>query len=63
MINRSAAAIAGYHAALDLAYIGIPAKGWRQAMALIGAIVMADTPERMMLSAPRPIPDKALPLP
>jgi hypothetical protein len=33
-------------------------------MALIGAIVMADTAwARMMLSAPRPMPDKALPLP
>jgi len=33
-------------------------------MALIGAIVVAATAwTRMMLSAPRPIPDKALPLP
>src|SRR5262245_5859847 len=37
------AAIAGYHATLGLAHIGIPAEGWRQAMALIGAIVMAAT--------------------
>jgi hypothetical protein len=57
------AAIAGYHAALGLAYIGIPAEGWRQATALIGAIVVAATAwARMMLSAPRPIADKALPL-
>ena len=48
------AAIAGYHAALGLAYIGIPAEGWRQATALIGAIVVAATAwMRMMLSAPR----------
>jgi hypothetical protein len=33
-------------------------------MALIGAIVMGDTAwARMMLSASRPMPDKALPLP
>src|SRR5215510_12850709 len=58
------AAIAGYYAALGLAHIGIPIEGWRQAMALIGAIVVAATAwTRMMLSAPRPMPDKALPLP
>ena len=58
------AVIAGYHAALGLAHIGIPAEGWRQAMALIGAIVVAATAwTRTMLSAPRPMPNKALPLP
>ncbi len=56
------AAVAGYHAALGLAHIGIPADGWRQAMAVMGAIVMAATAwARMVLSAPRPTPDKALP--
>jgi hypothetical protein len=34
------AATAGYHAALGVAHIGIPAEGWRQAMALLGAIVV-----------------------
>src|SRR5262249_11292763 len=58
------AAIAGYYAALGLVRIGIPTEGWRQAMALIGALVVAATAwMRMMLSAPRPMPDKALPLP
>jgi hypothetical protein len=58
------AAIAGYHAALGLAHIGIAAEGWGQVMALIGAIVVAATAwTRMMLSAPRPMPDYALPLP
>jgi hypothetical protein len=33
------AATAGYHA-LGVAHIGIPAEGWRQAMALLGAIVV-----------------------
>ena len=58
------AAIAGYYAALGVAHICIPAEGWSQAMALIGAIVVAATAwTRMMLSAPRPMPNKALPLP
>src|SRR5712691_11363345 len=37
------AAVAGYHAALGLAHIGIPAEGWRQAVAIVGAIVVATT--------------------
>jgi len=56
------AAVAGYHGALGLAHIGIPAESWKQAMAMAGAIVVAATAwARMMLSAPRPTPDKALP--
>jgi len=56
------AAVAGYYAALGLARIGIPAEGWRQAMAMTGAIVVAATAwARMMLSTPRSTPDKALP--
>jgi hypothetical protein len=56
------AAIAGYHAALGLAHIGIPADGWRQAVAVAGAIIVAATAwARMVLSAPRPTPDKVLP--
>ena len=56
------AAIAGYHAALGLAHIGISAEGWRQVMAVMGAIAVAATAwARMALAAPRPMPDKALP--
>ena len=56
------AAVAGYHGALGLAHIGIPAESWKQAIAMAGAIVVAATAwARMMLSAPRPTPDKALP--
>jgi len=56
------AAVAGYHAGLGFAHIGIPAESWKQAMAMAGAIVVAATAwARMMLSAPRPMPDKALP--
>ena len=54
------AAGAGYHAALGLAHIGISAEGWQQAMAVMGASVVAATAwARMALSAPRPTPDKA----
>ena len=56
------AAVAGYHAALGLAHNGIPADGWRETVAVAGAIIVAATAwERMVLSAPRPTPDKALP--
>jgi hypothetical protein len=47
------AAVAGYHAALGLAHIGVPAEGWQQATAVMGAIVVAATAcARMALSAP-----------
>jgi hypothetical protein len=56
------AAVAGYHAALGLAHIGVPAEDWRQAIAVAGAIIVAATAwARMALAAPRPTPDKALP--
>jgi len=46
------AAVAGYHAGLGLAHIGIPAESWKQAMAMAGAIVVAATAwARMALSA------------
>ena len=54
------AAIAGYHAALGLAHIGIPAEGWRQAIAVAGAIILAATAwARIALSAGS-MPDRAL---
>jgi len=47
------AAVAGYHATLGLAHIGIPAEGWRQAVAIVGAIVVATTAwARLGLFAP-----------
>jgi hypothetical protein len=47
------AAAAGYHAALGLAHIAIPADGWRDAVALIGAIIVAATAwVRMALFVP-----------
>ena len=34
------AAIAGYHATLGLAEIGVPSPGWREAFAVIGAMIV-----------------------
>jgi hypothetical protein len=34
------AAIAGYHATLGLAEIGVPSQGWRQAFSIISAIIV-----------------------
>ena len=47
------AAIAGYHAALGLARIAIPADGWRDAMAVVGAIIVSATAwARMAVTGP-----------
>jgi len=50
------AAIAGYHATLGLAHVGIPSDGWRAAFAVLGAILIGGTAwARMALFVP-PIP-------
>jgi hypothetical protein len=47
------AALAGYHAALGLAFIAIPAEGWRYPLAVVGAIIVAATAwARMTLCGP-----------
>ena len=47
------AAVAGYHATLGLARIGVPSEGWREAFATVGAIVVGGTAwARMTLFAP-----------
>ena len=47
------AAIAAYHATLGLAQIGVPAQGWQEAFALIGAIIVGGAAwTRMTPSAP-----------
>ena len=51
--TRQSCPDAGYHAALGLAQIGIPAEGWRQAIAVIGAIAVAAVAwARIVLIAP-----------
>ena len=37
------AAMAGYHAALGLAQLGVPAELWQRAFALIGAVAVGTT--------------------
>ena len=47
------AAAAGYHATLGLARIGVPEEAWREALALVGAIIVGGTAwARMTLSTP-----------
>jgi hypothetical protein len=49
------AAIAGYHATLGLAHIGVPSEGWREAFAVVGAILIGGTAwARMTLYVPPP---------
>jgi hypothetical protein len=47
------ATIAGYHATLGLAQIGVPSEGWREAFAIVGAILIGGTAfARMSLFVP-----------
>ena len=56
------AAVAGYHAAHGLAYLVAPIEGWRQTMAVAGAIMVATIAwARITLSAPND-PSRPLPL-
>jgi hypothetical protein len=61
LVFAAPAALAGYHAALGLAHLAIPTEGWRNAMAVAGAIIVAATAWiRMTLVAP-PHPGRGLP--
>jgi len=55
------AAIAGYHAALGLAHIAVPADGWRDAISVAGAIIVAATAWVRMAPSGPPNADGALP--
>jgi len=47
------ATIAGYHATLGLAHIGVPSEGWREAFAVVGAVLVGGTAwVRMTLFVP-----------
>lgn len=43
LLFATPAAIAGYHATLGLAQVGVPSAGWREAFAIIGAILVGGT--------------------
>ena len=49
------AGIAGYHASLGLAEIGVPSEGWGEAFAIVGAVLVGATAfARMALFVPSP---------
>jgi hypothetical protein len=49
-------AIAGYHATLGLTQIGVPSAGWREAFAIIGAILVGGTAWGRMTLLADPLP-------
>lgn len=51
------AAIAGYHATLALAYIGVPSASWREVFAIVGAIVVGGTAFVRLAARTTPLPD------
>jgi hypothetical protein len=55
------AAVAGYHAALSLAHIAIPAEGWQNALAVGGTIIVAATGWARVALCVRPVRNRALP--
>jgi hypothetical protein len=53
LLYAAPASIAGYHATLGLAHIAVPAGGWREAFAVMGAILIGGTAwARMSLFVP-----------
>ena len=43
LLFAAPAAVAGYHATLALARIGVPAEGWREVFAIAGTIAIGTT--------------------
>ena len=56
LLFAAPAAVAGYHATLGLAQIGVPSAGWREAFAIIGAILAAGTAWGRMTLLADPLP-------
>ena len=56
LLFAAPAAIAGYHATPGLAQIGVPAAGWREAFAIIGAILVGGTAWGRMALLADPLP-------
>jgi len=54
------AGIAGYHASLGLAEIGVPSEGWREAFAIVGAVLVGTTAFARMTLLARPNSDRVL---
>ena len=43
LLYAAPATIAGYHATLGLALVAVPSEGWREAFAVVGAILVGAT--------------------
>ena len=43
LLFAAPAAVAGYHATLGLAHIGVPSTGWQHAFAFVGAVIVGGT--------------------
>jgi hypothetical protein len=56
LLFAAPAAIAGYSATLGLAQIGVPSAGWREAFAVIGAILVGGTAWARMTLLADPLP-------
>jgi hypothetical protein len=56
LLFAAPAAIAGYHATLGLAQIGVPSAGWREVFAIIGAILVGGTTWGRMTLLADPLP-------
>ena len=55
LLYMAPATIAGYHATLGFAHIGVPSESWRQAFAMVGAVFVGATAFiRIALFTPRP---------
>jgi hypothetical protein len=55
LLYMAPATIAGYHATLGFAHIGVPSESWREALAMVGAVFVGATAFiRIALFAPRP---------
>lgn len=55
LLFATPAAVAGYHAALAVAHIGVSSQGWREAFAIIGAILVGGTAWGRMTLRPDPL--------
>jgi hypothetical protein len=54
LLYAAPATIAGYHATLGLALVAVPSAGWREAFAVVGAILTGATAFARMSSYDRP---------
>jgi hypothetical protein len=43
LLFAAPAAVAGYHATFGLSHIGVPSEGWREAFAIVGAVLVGGT--------------------